>query len=439
MILLGKTAPVDSDQGKCSDIIVSRSDLMEQIKNIETLETRLDQMSTEHSFEMEHMRKMQSTELQKTCESFTKTIYELKQKKNFLEEKNREETNVIKAAIREKNTKHSNELIELEAKLCEKILNESNKLAEMKTKMEESKEEYEKLLRKSADCLHETTTILEKKFNQQLKDRNDQIRSLLNEIQNKKEEFFHYCNQLNLDHDRKLAQLSLKYEQQLKETNDELLKWRTEASILTKKIDGTSSSYIQFKNDVTLLSDENNKNKKYICQLEQNLNELQREIELRNQLVDDKESCLKNAIEKNATSEKLKSLFNARAIELESQIQPLNDKIYENNHTINVMQQMEIELNQRIETLNIQIDGLNDRYKAILSDLKLEKMKSFKYEIKLKRIHKVVGNLQNVDKLKEFRDVNVGNAAMRRKKLTKSRAKNQSSASGNKDSEKLKP
>lgn len=245
---------------------------------------------------------MQSIRLQKTCETLTKTINELKQRNHLLEENNREEMLVMKATLREKNTKHANELIELEAKLCKKILYESNKSAEMKTKIEQTKEEYEKLLRKSADCLHQTTKTLEEKFTEKLKDRDDQIRTLLDEIQNKKEEFVHYCNQLNLDNDRKMAQISLKYETQLKKTNDELSKWRTEASILAKKIDGSSSSYIQLKDNVALLTEENNKNKKYICQLEQKLNDLQQEIELRNGLVDDKESCLKNAIEKNAMS-----------------------------------------------------------------------------------------------------------------------------------------
>lgn len=452
IISLGKTAPVDPEQGKCCDIIVSRSDLTKQIEKIVTLETRLNQLSTEHSFEMEHTRKMQSTELLKTCESFTKAINKLKQEKNLLEENNREEMHAINAAIREKNAKHSNELIELEAKLCGKILNESNKSAEMKTKMEQSKEEYEKLLRKSADCLHETTITLEKKFNQELKDRDNQIRTLLDEIQNKKEEFFHYCNQLNLDYDRKMAELSLKYERKLKETNDQLLKWRTEASILAKKVDGTSSSYIQFKNDVALLTEENNKNKKYICQLEQNLNELQREIELRDRLVNDKESCLKNAIEKSAMSEKLKNLFNERAIGLEAQIQPLHDKINENNHKIKLMQKLEVELNQKIEARTIQIDGLNVRYKAILNDLKMEQRNRSKYETKLNRmysnLHKIVGNIQNVHKLadKNYVDVKLRskeevkyrNAAERRKQLTKSNAKNQSGVSGNKQSEKLK-
>lgn len=434
--------------------------MTEQIKKIETIETRLHQLSAEHSFEMEHTRKMQSIELQKTCDSFTKTINELKQKNKLLVENNREEMHVIKAAIREKNTKHSEELIELEAKLCEKILIESNKSAEMKIKIEQTKGEYEKLLRKAADCLHETTSTLEKGFNQKLKDRDDQIRTLMAEIQNKKEEFFHYCKQLNLDHDRKMAQLSLKYETQLKETNDKLLKWRTEANILTKKIDETSASYIQFKNNEALLTEENNKNKKYICQLEHNLNELQREIELRNRLVDDKELCLKNAIEKNAMSEKLKNQFNERAIELEAQIQPLHDKINENNHKIKLMQKLEIELNQKIQTLTIQIDGLNDRCKAISNDLKLEQTKCFKYENKLDRmysdLHEIVENIQNVHKLKELTlnmfvnyvkgkwkprpkdEINVRNAAKRRKQLTKSKAKNQSFNNNNKESDKLK-
>lgn len=401
----GKTAAIDSEHGKCSDIIVPRNDLIEKIGKIETLETRLSQLSTEYSFEMEHARKMQSLQLQKTCETYEKTIDELTKKQFVLEEKYRDELNVIKAAIEEKNIEHSNQLIELEAKLCEKILTESNKSAALKTKMDSSKEEYEKLLRKSADCLQETTEILEKKFDAQLKQRDDQIRKLLDEIQTKKEEFFHYCNQLNLDHERKVAQLSLKYETQLKETNDELFKWRTDASILKKKIDGTSMSYTQLKNDITILIDENNKNKKYICQLEQNLMELQREIDMRNKLVDDKEMCLKTTIEKNDALEKLKNLFNERAIELEAQIQPLNDTIKGNHHQTINLKKLEQILNQKINDLNIEISNLNDRHKVITNDLKMEQTKSFRFETQIQRmcsdLNELIENIQNISKMKE--------------------------------------
>lgn len=44
------------------------------------------------------------------------------------------------------------------------------------------------------------------------------------------------------------------------------------------------------------------------------------------------------------------------------------------------MHKLKIELNRKIETLNIQIDGLNGRYETILNDLKLKQTEKINVE-----------------------------------------------------------
>lgn len=380
-------------------------ELIEKMTKITNLEERLDQQSTEYSFELEHARKMQSLELQKTCEKYDKIISQLNNDRDALEKKYHEEKNLLNSVIEQKDIEHSTQMIQMEAKLCEKILNESNKSAELKSKMDNLKEEYEKLLRKSSDCLQATIDTLEKRFNEQLHERENQIRSLMDEIQTKKEEFFHYCKQLNLDNERRIAQLNLKHEIRLKETNDLLFKWRTDASILTKKNDATARYCEQLKNDIGILLDENNRNKKYICQLEQNIYEFQREIDLRNKLVDDKEICLIQALDKISNMETLKKFLNERAIELESQIQPLNEQIKQYNLKIDDMEECERNLRVKIENLNIDISGLNDRRKVISNDLKFEKNKVLCLETLIDRIcadiYEMVENSQDISKLRQ--------------------------------------
>lgn len=404
--LLGKTAPVDIDHGKCSDIIVPRHDLIEKIVRIENLETRLNQQLSEHSFELEHTKKMQSLELQKTCEKYEKIIKELRDERQILELKYHDERNIIQSAMEARESEHSTAIISLEAKLNEKILTELNKSTDLKVKMDQLKDEYEQLLHKAADCLQETIDTLGKNFKIDMGKREDQIRMLLDEIQMKKDEFFDYCNQLNLDNDRKVAQLNLNYETRLKESNDNLLKWRTEASILTKKIDSTSTICEQLRTDITLLLDEHGKNKKYICQLEQNITELQIDIDIRNKVVCDKDACLMELIEKNSTMEKMKQFLSERAIQLEAQIKPLDEEIKRSICKIGEIEDFKRKLLRRIDNLNIEIETLKNQSKAISIDLKNEKIKYHHAQIVIKRISAdicyMVQHIQDLPKLKDL-------------------------------------
>lgn len=382
-----------------------RHELIENVERIESLENRLEHHVSEHTFELEHAQKIQSVEMQKTCEKYENEIKKLKGERKALELRYYEERNMINAAIEERNSEHSIKIIQLEAKLNEKILAESNKSADLRNEIEKLKEDYEQELREATEGLENTTDSLKRKFQEELKHRDDNISQLLEEIQIKKEEFYQYCQQLNLDNDRKVAQLKLNYETQLKETNDDLLKWRTEASILTKKIESTTKICDQLRADIAVLLEEHSKNKKYISQLEQNITELQRDIDVRDKLVMDKDACLAEVISKNQAIEKVKKFLNERAIELESQIKPLNEEIKRNCFKIKEIEELKVKLQWKVDDLKTEIELLTIRCKAIAIDLKDEKVKNSQLDTLIQRmcsdICALVQNIQDLPKLKE--------------------------------------
>lgn len=383
-----------------------RNDLIGNIERIEHLENRLSQHVSEHTFELELAQKLQSLEMQKICEKYGNEIKKLNDERKALEIKYCEERNLINAAIEERNTEHATKIIQLEAKLNEKILSESNKSAELNIQMDKQKDEYEKELRDATECIETTTDSLKRTFEEELKRRDEKTNQLLDEIQIKKEEFFQYCQQLNLDNDRKMAQLKLNYETQLRESNDNLLKWRTEASILTKKIESTTKTCEQLHADIAVLLDEHNRNKKLISQLEQNITELQRDIAVKSKLVMDKETCLTEAIERNHAMEKLKNFFNQRAIELEAKIGPLNEEIKQNACKLNEILEVKKKLQWKVDNLNIEIELLRNRCQAIQTDFKVEKAKSSRLDAIIQRmcadISALVQSIQDLPKLKEL-------------------------------------
>lgn len=376
------------------------------MSNIHTLKSQCDQQTTEFTFQLEHTRERNSTERQELCEKYEKIIDQLRGQLEALHSEYMDEKQLMRVAMDHKDTEHSTHMIDLESKLCEKILNESNKLTDLQAQMDAMKENYEKCLRKSSECLQDTTDTLTRRFKQQLDERETQIKHLMDEIQTKKEEFFHYCKQLNVDNERRIAQLSLKHETSLKEANDMLAKWRTDACILTKKHDTTAENSEQLKKDLALVTEQYNRSQKIASQMEQNIVELQREIDVRNKIVDNKELCLTQAFDKITAMETMKQHLNERAVELEAQIEPLNEQINADKHEIVQLKETHAKLLVKIDDLHVEIKGLNDKRKIVSNALHIESGKVHYLETRMHRMYgdifEMIQFIQDPAKLKEM-------------------------------------
>lgn len=202
-----------------------------------------------------------------------------------------------------------------------------------------------------------------------------------------------------------MVQLKQRYEIQLKESNDNTLQWRTEAGVLSKQIDNITYKCEQLTNEQAIFLDEHTKMKKIISQQEQNLAELQRDFDIKTNLVDEKDKCLMLAMEKNQTLEKMKMFLNQRIVELEAQIEPRDIEIREMALKILEMEKMRINDFRNMDKLKIEIRGLNDRCQAVTNELKLEQQKLFQANTLIERIRSDIFNMiQNVQHLPKFKE-----------------------------------
>lgn len=402
---LGKTGPVDLEHGKCSDIIVPRQDLIEKNYKINDLDIRLDHQAEEFRYQFEQANKLHSDQMLKLHEDYKKTIATQNRERLLLESKREEEKNIIMASIAEANDEHSKQILELESKCNEKIIIEFEKSAALKAKMDDLKEEYEKLLRKSAGCLEETIKTLEQNFKAQLDERQNQIRQLMDEIKTKKVEFVQYCKQLNVDNDRKIVQIKIEYETKLKIANDTIITWRTEAGVLNKKIDNILTKNETIELEKSELLAEHDRDKKYINQLEQDMAELRRELIVRDQIVQDKHNCLEEITQKKIELEQIQSFLNERIFNLKSQIEPRDTEIASKNEQIVKIEQDQNSLQRSIDDLRVRISEMDFKCRGFAVELKTEKAKLVKTQTYvnqiLRDIFELGQHLQNNIQLKE--------------------------------------
>lgn len=369
----GRMAPMNADLGQCVDVMIPRRLLIDKIETIASLELRIKQQIAEFQYQMKQGAASHSEQMRDIHTGYCTAIEDLKQKNEDMQHQHIEEFNIVTENIAEMKDEQAKALMALETDFHEKIIIEFEKSANVKRQMDEMREDYERKLRKSAGCLQDTIEALESDFKQQLHERQELIRQLMQEMDSKKMEFVEFCKQVEIDNDRKLVETKLSYEQRLKDENDAMLKWRAEAGVLSKKFHNVSRNCDELEKEKAVLRAEHHKTRGVIRNFEKDVGELKKEIKDRDQTIRDKEKRLNDLQKKNQELEKYKLVLNHKIIELKAQIEPREREIKEKKDQIVDMEKELEGLEQNNQQLELQLSELKDKYLSVEKELKLER------------------------------------------------------------------
>lgn len=401
----GRFAAVDDEHGKCADVVIPRQDLLDKNDRSDTLELRLGQQQDEFQYQLTQVNAVHSAEINKLENEFGMQIEQLKETNYRLERKHMEELNILTVSIAQTKDEHCKAMAELESHLNEKMICEFEKSSSIKKKMDDMKEDYEKLLRKSAGCLEDTIETLESDFKLKLQESQDMIRELMKEIDCKKSEFVLYCQQLNIDNDRRTVEMKIEYEKKLKSENELMQKWRADAGVLNKKLSVASVNCNNLNQELNVLKEEHINNKKIIRQLEQDLEESRREVKEREQNLTDKQMRFEELQTKYCDLEKYRDVLKQKTSELRSEIGPKDQDVQEKKYQI---VDMENEL-EKLETSNVKlqlmVNQLKEKCHATDVELRGERSKYVALRSQVSQICRDIYNasrsVQNIPKLKE--------------------------------------
>lgn len=349
----GKTGPVDDEHGKCSDIIVSRQHLIDLQDRQKNLSQRITEKSEEFQYQLQHIAKTQSQSMEMVRLNYEAILAKQKDEYASLEAKHAAEKYNLLAKIADINETHEKQMLELEETFNKKLIAEFEQSAALQTKIDEIKEEYEKLLRKSSQCLQTTIDRLQHSFNVQLEQHKEEIRQLTEEIKSKKSEFVQYCKQLHTDNDRQLADLQSKFEAQLKDVDDAIVHWRTAAGIANRKVDAFATNFEKLKQEKSILVGEHEQKKQQIEQLLHDRSELQRELTIRDQIACEKDSRLTHVTQTIQQQNATKQHLNRHIADLQSQIDRQDREIQSKNELIKTLEREKRTVEKKFETFRI--------------------------------------------------------------------------------------
>lgn len=397
-------ASIDEEHGKCADVIIPRQDLIDKNEQIDTLEHRIAEQHSEFQYQIQQIEISQLEKMNKMHDSYSIQIKDLNQTKSQMEISHMEQINILTVSIAESKDTHFKDLHDIECKFNEKIICEFDKSVNMKSKMDVMREDYEKLLRKSAGYLEETVEGLEGEFKVKLHESQDLIRQLMKEIECKKSEFVQYCNQLSVENDRRIVQMKIVFEKKLKDENELMQKWRADAGVLNKKLSTVSLTCNNLEKEMAVLQGEHAKNKQTIRQLDQDVEELRREVKERNQALLDKQVRFDELLGKNHELEKYREILIKKNNALRAQIEPREHDVQEKKHQIIDMENELENLEENNVRLQLKTAQLKEKCQATEIELKRERDKYTATQALVSKIcrdiHYVSRCVQDIAKLK---------------------------------------
>ncbi|XP_055380070.1 cilia- and flagella-associated protein 57, partial [Condylostylus longicornis] len=401
----GRVASIDPDLLKGQEILISRTVIQDKIDTIANLELRLKQQVEEYEYKRIQTEAMDEQEIAAIHKHYSEAIEELKNKNNKMELDHVEDLNQITCKIDNLKEEHHKEMQELADQYSERMLNEFHKFNHLRENMLQMRDKYEEKLKGSALCLQDTVEALETDFKKELHERQEIIRQLMQEMEDKKNEFVEYCRQVEADNDRNMVESKLAYEKKLKDEQDTTFKWRDEAGILKKKYDSLNEEANDLREEVDTLKEEHRRDKREIERQIRVTQDLHRELEERDFIISEKEKRIQDLMRKNQELEKYKQILNHKISELREQIEPREQHIKEKrNHIIELEKELE-DLHESNLKSDLRIKELKDKYLSSVNELKLEKQRAKvarNYATKIcTDIYYVAGNLNKPDLLKE--------------------------------------
>ncbi|KAK5641374.1 hypothetical protein RI129_009921 [Pyrocoelia pectoralis] len=399
----GKTLPVDKGANPSTDILITRLDLEEKIELIRTLQLRMHELMTEHSYQMRNIEALNNLKVKEVHEKYCLAIEDLKEKNEQLEAEHAQELSNMTVEANNLKLAHEQFVQKLDVSYNDKLIVEYNKYLLLEDKMGLMRTKYEKELEDLREAKKASEESITNDFLQKLHEKEVQVEELIEETKAKTREHELIKQQIEDDADREIYELKTSHEKVLKDEQDNNVKLKGETGILRKKLLSGQKEIDELKHTVYTLQCEHAKFKTAIVSLEKDVADLKKEISERDTTIQDKERRIYELKRKNQELEKFKFILDFKIKELKSQIEPRDKQIRQQNEQIADMVNELENLQKIIVNLEIRHAELKEKLNAADHELKREIVKNRVSKGALKTIrtdlHQISGILQEPAKL----------------------------------------
>ncbi|XP_017782730.1 PREDICTED: cilia- and flagella-associated protein 57 [Nicrophorus vespilloides] len=401
----GKQVKLDKEFSPSTEVMIERCDLVEKMGLIKDLQVRMNELQTEHAYQMRQNEAAHNATIKEIHEGYCLAIEELKEKNENLEQEHNQEISNINLEINKMKSGHEMFVQKLEANYNEKLIVEYDKFMLLEEKMGRMRTRYDNQLEDLAEAKRTSEETITNNYEQQLREKEVHLEELVEKINQTVKEHDAITQQIEDDADREIFEIKSQFEKELREEQDLNVKLRSETQASKKKLQASQKNIDDLNHTVHMHEIEQHKLKTVIFGLEGSIGDLRKEIVERDSTIQDKEKRIAELKHKNQELEKFKFILEFKIDELKAQIEPRDRTIREQTEQINDMVNELENLQKIILSLELQLTELREKLKAADNEIKREIVKNRAAKASLKtiktEIHNASGLSQEIPKLQK--------------------------------------
>eukprot|EP00055_Hartaetosiga_balthica_P003769 m.8941 g.8941 ORF g.8941 m.8941 type:complete len:1202 (-) comp3312_c0_seq1:127-3732(-) len=358
-----------------TEVLITKSDLEEKNKHMGELKRRVEelQMASEYQLRLKDMNynekiKEITDKFIQEKEDLKRQLQQLKAEKEKEESKHGEELTTL-------HDKHLQSVQDLEHEHNQKLMVEYEKYQGLQRKTQEMQSAYEQQLDEVTVSKERALKDLAEHWENKLNEKTAMLEAAHQASIDLQREHDETARQIELDADREILSIRLSYEKSLKEEHEYGLEVKGENGILVKKFKALERDIEEEKNKRFEMQKEQKKLHAHIKALEREIVSGKKEIEERDETIQDKERRIYDLKKKNQELEKFKFVLDYKIKELKKQIEPKDAEIKGMKTQMTEMDSELEKYDSSTTTLDLQLEKLRTRLKATEKSVKEKELR----------------------------------------------------------------
>ncbi|KAJ3346258.1 Cilia- and flagella-associated protein 57 [Entophlyctis luteolus] len=346
------------------EILVTKSDLRETHRTMQELRHRVESLKSDNDMQLKLKDIAYTEKLRDITDKYTSEIATLKQLTHVLatERRANEENHFAEIA----NTKKGNaeEIVDMTNAFDAKMRAEAEKHRELVDRMGELKQLWERQVDEMQELHNSRVSEMSEYYRKKIQERQDDILQLKSQLSQQQKEFHSHLEEIEQDADAEVLQIGFSFETKLKSEREALSAIKTDNVNMRAHFEKLTKEIEENKSALNKMFLEEKRLHGIIKGLEKDIVGVKREMQERDDTIQDKEKRIYDLKKKNQELEKFKFVLDYKIAELKKQVEPREKDIVLLSRQI---KEMDEELHQYQKThdlLDTQIQDLLLKLKA---------------------------------------------------------------------------
>ncbi|KAJ3157757.1 Cilia- and flagella-associated protein 57 [Geranomyces variabilis] len=401
----------DKDYGFSDEILVTKSDLKENFKTQAELRRKVEvpcEMVLKADNEMQLRLKdvSYSTKLTELEQKYTHEVEGLQRLITSLQQEHRD--NIVKYADELVQTKHANknEIQEVNASFKFKYEDVTQKYSSMEERTKALQEQWQTQIADMQSTHEERMEEIKKYFVDKITERNEYMASLKKESVQAQSSHEISLAEIGADTDAELLHISYGFEHKLNVEREALESIKAENAQMHTRFDELTKGVDDQKTEMIKRQIEEKRLLGICRSLEKDILGFRREIQERNDTIQDKAKRIYDLKKKNQELEKFKFVLDYKIMELRKQVEPREEDIVILSTQIKEMDDELHGYHRHHDDLTMSMQDLLMRLRAATNEGLAEQWRREQEQGKLWRIQddvgKVIGTIDDINEVKEL-------------------------------------